>query len=154
MGMHFYLSRKLLLAWQARGRQIDWVEIGLWHKFQFSWRFFWQNCVRNDIFLKKMWCKIVQEILGTLPSGVDDCVTGQGKQRIEVFRPLQRVAMKSYMCHPSLHPPNFCLGHELKVDPACHICQRCEVRSGLWEEILVLASHQMKAFCNGTKVVM
>ena len=99
----------------------------------------------------------MQEILGTLPSGVDDRVTGQGKQRIKVFWPLQRVAMKSYMCHPSLHPPNFCLGHELKVDPACHICQWCEegeVRSGLREEILVLASHQMKAFCNGTKAVM
>ena len=39
--------------------------------------------------------KIVQEILGTLPSGVGDRVTGQGKQRIEDFRPLQRVAMKS-----------------------------------------------------------
>ena len=32
----------------------------------------WQNCARNR---------------GTLPTGVDDRVTVQGKQRIEVFRP-------------------------------------------------------------------
>ena len=155
--MHFYLSRKLLLAWQARGRQIDWVEIGLWHKFQFSWRFFWQNCVRNDFFMKKMWCKIVQEILGTLPSGVDDRVTGQGKQRIEVFWPLQRVAMKSYMCYPwrkfatrcheKLYVPSFTSSTKLlsgswaKSRPCMSYMS---MMWGRWSEVRAMRRHQRK----------